>query len=141
MSQRVGKISRPLQTRRSLGYVYSSAHISDDDAETELRTFEGKHAESLPSHIVKFRVGRRQQQWAGNCVAIGLSGGFIEPLESTGLYLSQIGSEILCLIEQGKDLPEIVGELSGIFDGDKQIIEKDAVEFTDQLISNNIVCA
>ena len=53
----------------------------------------------------------------------------------------QIGSEILCLIEQGKDLPEIVGELSGIFDGDKQTIEKDAVEFTDQLKSHNIVCA
>ncbi len=53
----------------------------------------------------------------------------------------QIGSEILCLIEQDKDLPEIVGGLSKNFDGDKQTIEKDAVEFTDQLISNNIVCA
>ena len=53
----------------------------------------------------------------------------------------EIGSEILCLIEQGKDLPQIISELCGIFDGNKQIIEKDAVEFTDQLRSNNIVCA
>lgn len=53
----------------------------------------------------------------------------------------QIGSEILCLIEQGKDLPEIVGELSQIFDGDKQVIEQDAVEFTDQLRADNIICA
>lgn len=53
----------------------------------------------------------------------------------------RIGGEILCLIEQGKDLPEIVSELSKIFDGDKQAIEKDTVEFTEQLMSNNIVCA
>ena len=52
-----------------------------------------------------------------------------------------IGSEILQLIEQGKDLPEIVGELRGIFDADKQTIEKDAVDFTEQLRSNNLICA
>ncbi len=85
----------PLQTKRSLGYVHSSAHLSDDDAEKELRAFEGSHAESLSSRVVKFKVGRREQQWAANCVAIGLSGGFIEPLESTGLYLSQIASDLL----------------------------------------------
>ena len=85
----------PLQTTRSLGYVHSSAHISDDNAEKELRAFEGDHAESLPSRIVRFKVGRREQQWVGNCIAIGLSGGFIEPLESTGLYLSQLASELL----------------------------------------------
>ena len=85
----------PLQTTRSLGYVHSSAHLSDDDAEQELRAFEGDHAESLPSRIVKFKVGRREQQWAANCIAIGLSGGFIEPLESTGLYLAQVASALL----------------------------------------------
>ena len=85
----------PLQTKRSLGYVHSSAHISEDDAELELRAVEGAHAESLPSRIVNFKVGRREQQWVANCVSIGLSGGFIEPLESTGLYLSQLASELL----------------------------------------------
>ena len=85
----------PLQNRRSIGYVYSSAHISDNDAETEMRAFEGEHSESLSSCIVNFRVGRRERQWAANCVAIGLAGGFIEPLESTGLYLSQIASAVL----------------------------------------------
>jgi len=85
----------PLQTKRSLGYVHSSAHLSEDGAEKELRAFEGSHAESLPSRIVNFKVGRREQPWAANCVAIGLSGGFIEPLESTGLYLSQIASDLL----------------------------------------------
>jgi tryptophan halogenase len=85
----------PLQTRRSLGYVHSSAYISADDAEKELRAFEGDHAESLPSQVVDFMVGRRQQPWTANCIAIGLSGGFIEPLESTGLYLAQTASALL----------------------------------------------
>ena len=85
----------PLQNRRSLGYVHSSAHLSDDDAEKELRAFEGDHSESLPSRIVKFMVGRREQPWTANCVALGLSGGFIEPLESTGLYLAQVASGVL----------------------------------------------
>ena len=51
----------------------------------------------------------------------------------------QTGSEILQLIERGKDLPEIVSELMESFDGDEHIIEKDIIEFTDQLKSNNIV--
>jgi len=85
----------PLQTRRSLGYVHSSAHLDAEAAERELRAFEGEHAAELPSRVVNFTVGRRAEQWAANCVAIGLSGGFIEPLESTGLYLSQVASEAL----------------------------------------------
>ena len=51
----------------------------------------------------------------------------------------QIGSEILQLIEQGKDLPQIISELGEIFDGDSQSIEKDVIEFTNQLKSNNII--
>jgi tryptophan halogenase len=85
----------PLQSTRSLGYVHSSAHISEDEAEKELRAFEGLHSESLESRTVNFKVGMREQHWVGNCVAIGLSAGFIEPLESTGLYLSQVASDLL----------------------------------------------
>ncbi len=51
----------------------------------------------------------------------------------------QIGGEILGLIEQGKDLPEIVSVLGDSYDGDKQVMQKDTIEFTDQLKSNNIV--
>ncbi len=51
----------------------------------------------------------------------------------------EIGSEILQLIEQGKDLPQMVGELCEAFDGGRQIIEKDVIEFTEQLKSNNII--
>ncbi len=51
----------------------------------------------------------------------------------------QIGGDILQLIEQGKDLPEMLSVLGDNYDGDRQTIEKDVVEFTDQLKSDNIV--
>lgn len=51
-----------------------------------------------------------------------------------------VGSEILKLIKQGKDLAEIVSELGEIFDGDSESIEKDVIEFTDQLKASNIIC-
>lgn len=51
----------------------------------------------------------------------------------------QIGAEILQLIEQDKDLPQIVSELGEAFDGDGQIIEQDVIEFIDELKSNNII--
>ena len=51
----------------------------------------------------------------------------------------EIGSEILKLIEQGKDMPEIVSELSKLFDSDEQAIEKDVIECTDELKSNSII--
>ncbi len=53
----------------------------------------------------------------------------------------QIGGEILELIEQGKDLPEVFSALSDSYEGDMQTIEEDVLEFTGQLKSNNIVCA
>ena len=53
----------------------------------------------------------------------------------------EIGAEILQLIEQGGDLPQVISELMKSFDGDKETVEKDVIEFTDQLKSNNIVCA
>ncbi len=53
----------------------------------------------------------------------------------------QTGGEILQLIEQGKDLPEMLSVLGDNYDGDRQTIKKDVVEFTDQLKSNNIITA
>lgn len=85
----------PLQSSRSIGYVHSSEFISEEDAEREMRAFEGPHTESLASRTVHFKVGRREKAWVGNCVAIGLAGGFIEPLESTGLYLSDLACVML----------------------------------------------
>ena len=85
----------PMQSQRSIGYVHSSHFISSEDAEKEMRAYQGTDTEQLNSRHIKFSVERRQQTWRGNCVAIGLSGGFIEPLESTGLYLSDLGAVAL----------------------------------------------
>lgn len=85
----------PLQDKRSLGYVHSSAFIELEQAESELRRFEGAHTAGLDARIVHFKVGHRAKAWAGNCIAIGLAGSFIEPLESTGLYLSDLAAVML----------------------------------------------
>ena len=85
----------PLRSRRAVGYVHSSAFISTDEAEREVRAYEGAHSKDLGTRIVNFHVGWRHRHWVGNCIAIGLSGGFIEPLESTGIYLSELGAAML----------------------------------------------
>ncbi len=85
----------PLQGKRSLGYVHSSDFISEEDAERELRQFEGAHADSLSARTVHFKTGYREQAWVKNCISIGLAGSFIEPLESTGLYLSDLATVMM----------------------------------------------
>lgn len=84
-----------LSERRGRGYVYSGAHIDDDAAEMELRDDAGAAAEASEARIVRFRVGRKARPWSGNVVSIGLSAGFLEPLESTGLYLAEFASGLL----------------------------------------------
>jgi tryptophan halogenase len=76
-----------LPTRRGVGHVYSSRHMSDDDAERILRRYVGLSPERLAARKIQFRAGHREQFWVGNCVAIGLSAGFIEPLEASALML------------------------------------------------------
>lgn len=75
----------PLQTRLGVGYVYSSRFVIDADAARELAEFLG--FEPRETQLVRFRTGHHPVQWAENCVSIGLSGGFIEPLEATGVAL------------------------------------------------------
>ncbi len=85
----------PLQTKRSLGYVHSSNHIQAEDAKKELFSYQGCEIDTFETKLINFKVGHIKQHWKKNCIAIGLSGGFIEPLESTGLYLSDLGTVML----------------------------------------------
>ena len=84
-----------LSDRRGLGYVYSSAFLSDDAAAAELKASVGAEAEGMEPRRLAFRTGCSTAPWTGNCVAIGLSSGFIEPLESTGLYLVELAAHLL----------------------------------------------
>lgn len=89
----------PLYNRISSGYVYSSSFQREDDAWEELRAHWGE--EQLKQAVpwsVKFESGKLDNLWQQNCVAIGLAGSFIEPLESTGLGLAQAGIELLASV-------------------------------------------
>jgi 2-polyprenyl-6-methoxyphenol hydroxylase-like FAD-dependent oxidoreductase len=81
--------SIPLTNRVGNGYVFSSRYCSKDQAETEFRAHLGLLDSDIQARHLSFKVGRVTQHWAKNCLAVGLSQGFIEPLEATALDMVQ----------------------------------------------------
>jgi tryptophan 6-halogenase len=79
----------PLTERFGNGYVYSSRYCSAEQAERELREHLGLLEADVPARHLKMKTGRVSEPWNRNCLAIGLAGGFIEPLEATALYFIQ----------------------------------------------------
>jgi tryptophan 6-halogenase len=76
----------PMPGRFGTGYVYSSRFQTKDQATEEFCRMWGLDPETQPLNHIKFRVGRNRRTWVKNCVSIGLSSCFLEPLESTGIY-------------------------------------------------------
>lgn len=88
-----------LPTRRGVGAVYSRAHASDDEAQAALQAYldaTGAPAERPTPRPLRFDPGYRERFWVRNCVAIGLSSGFIEPLEASALALVELSAARLC---------------------------------------------
>lgn len=92
-----------LQSRRGVGYVHSSAHISEDEAVSSVLDYV-KHSDDaidvgqLDVRVIPFNAARREQAWVRNCVAIGLAAGFIEPLEASSIALIEQAANRLCQV-------------------------------------------
>lgn len=76
----------PLFGRIGTGYVYAKDYCTPEEAERTLREFVGPEAAELEANHIRMRIGRSEQSWKNNCVGIGLTSGFVEPLESTGIF-------------------------------------------------------
>jgi len=90
-----------LPTRRGVGCVYSSRYLSDDRAEAILRDYLARTApfadlSTLAPRKLAFPTGHRERFWVGNCLAIGLAAGFIEPLEASAIVLIELSLRALC---------------------------------------------
>ncbi|TKB46267.1 tryptophan halogenase family protein [Thalassotalea mangrovi] len=92
----------PLTSRYGNGYVFSSDFISRDQAETEFRQHLGMLDSEQECRFLSMQVGQLSEHWSHNCLGLGLSQGFIEPLEATALHLVQISIELFAnLLEKG----------------------------------------
>jgi len=89
-----------LPTRRGIGYTYSSAHISDEDALQQLKDYltpsiGAAQAAVITPRKLSFEPGYRAKFWHKNCVAIGMSSGFIEPLEASALAMVELSTAMI----------------------------------------------
>lgn len=90
-----------LQNRRGVGYVYSSKHSTEEQARAILAEYVGEKHSSLSVRKIPITSGYREKFWQNNCVAVGLSAGFLEPLEASALVLIELSAQMI-----SEQLPE-----------------------------------
>lgn len=133
-----------LSSRRGTGYVYDGNRLSKQQAEQELKQHLGAEANVVKTLHLDMKVGCRKEFWVGNCIAIGLSGGFIEPLESTGLHLINVAVKLLSTHISSNQTQQISRDsynrlMNGVYDDLKRFIvlhycltDRDDTEFWQQ---------
>ncbi|MDO6421936.1 tryptophan halogenase family protein [Saccharophagus degradans] len=87
-----------LPTRRGVGYVYSSSHTSDANAEADLSAYAktlGVSLDALSPRKIAINSGYRATPWVRNCVAVGLAAGFVEPLEASSLVMVELAAKLI----------------------------------------------
>jgi tryptophan halogenase len=105
-----------LQTRRGVGYVYSSNHIDEAEADLTLRDYiktvsEGTNVDELSIRSLSFEPAYREQFWVNNCVAVGLSAGFVEPLEASALALVEQSANLISRqLPVNRDVMDVVAK-------------------------------
>lgn len=112
----------PLINRTGNGYVYASSFIDADAAETELRTHLGLLGSPTEARHLRMKVGRIQRCWVRNAVAVGLSQGFIEPLEATALHIVQTTVEQFLDAWDAEDRDSFNTEIAARFEGIRDYI-------------------
>lgn len=117
----------PLQHRCGNGIVFSDSEISVDEASsTLLAGLSGKPINDIK--VIHYKAGKRRQFWKKNCVALGLSSGFLEPLESTSIHLFIAGiTRLMQLIPSGEISPKVIEEYN-------QRTEQEIIRIRDFLI-------
>ncbi len=116
-----------LTNREGTGYVYDGNRLSPEQAEKELIQFIGEDSKIIKAKHLDMKVGCRKEFWLNNCAAIGLSGGFIEPLESTGLHVINIGAKLLATHLSAGETHQSVRDaynrsMNGVYNDLKQFI-------------------
>ncbi len=111
----------PLFSRLGTGYVFSSAFKTDEEATDEFLAHLGPAGEGAEPRVIGMRVGRSRRSWVGNCVAVGLSSGFIEPLESTAIFIIEQALQRLVANMPSSDIDPAVrdrfnAEMTEIYD-------------------------
>ena len=105
----------PLHSRRGTGYVFSSAYRTDEEATKEFLAHLGKTEDEVQPRAIPIRVGRTRNAFVKNCLALGLSSGFIEPLESTAIYMIEMGIRWLFNYFPDTDFdPKLIGRYNSI---------------------------
>jgi len=100
-----------LSSRRGIGHVYSSRHTSEDQAQQDLRAYIGGTDKDLSIRKIPIKSGHRQTFWKNNCVAVGLSAGFLEPLEASALVLIELSATMISdQLPARRDVMDIVAK-------------------------------